>query len=221
MRFRRSICFLHLCLSVYLSLSLSLFLSLFFTFRDASATAGDPSSSFDERDTEKRDYEIPVLCPFRFLIERTPNLESRFELFVTQPETRDLDDRRRRPRVTFLNPETRIVRLDHPSRVSHRETEGRVALGANAKNRKKKRKRCAFCSLSAFARARARARDLFSTPRVACVNRWICSCQVSLYCHKSMCSVLVIVPRTRSFDHSSSLPSDLYPSSYPRLLSLA
>lgn len=49
-------------------------------------------------------------------------------------------------------------------------------------------KRCAFCSLSMFVRERS-----FSTPN-RFNNRWICSCQVSLYCHKSMCSVLVIIP---------------------------
>lgn len=76
-----------------------------------------------------------------------------------------------------------------------------VSSTARAWWKKKKKKNAMRFLLSHRVCARA-----FFFYTVSLVNRWICSCQVSLYCHKSMCSVLVIVPWSLmpcSFDRSN------------------
>jgi len=77
---------------------------------------------------------------------------------------------------------------DHANR--HKSITKQDVSSTARVRRKKKRKKNAMRFLLSH---RVCARAIFFYT-VSLVNRWICSCQVNLYCHKSMCSVLVIVP---------------------------
>lgn len=115
--------------------------------------------------------------------------------------------------IPVWNP-TWIGYVDHANR---RESITKQDVSSTARvlkgKRKKKRKKCD--ALSALSPCLC-ASNLF-LHRVACQPMDFCSCQVSLYCHKSMCSVLVIVPFVIpcSFE-----PAPIRPSSFKSCLSV-